>query len=142
LPNFHGTKLAHDSNVCANYRDIHKIEVVDHNRMLFDEPGVIGSGGNSGFQAINIAVQFGATRILLIGFDMHAANGVHWYGKNGWKNANNPFDHHLVRWRGALNKQSRVLQRMGIQIVNASPDSALVCFPKASVEQTLADWLR
>ena len=31
------------------------------NEFLFDKPGVIGSGGNSGFQTINISAQFGAT---------------------------------------------------------------------------------
>lgn len=140
LPKFNGTKLAHDTGVCANYRDVHKIEVVDHARMLFEEPGTIGSGGNSGFQAINIAAQFGATRILLIGFDMHAANGVHWYGKNAWRNANNPMDHNYVRWRDALAKQAGVLKAMGIEVINASPDSALVCFERRSVEETLRAW--
>jgi hypothetical protein len=104
LPEFKGTKLAHDTGVCATYRDVHKIEVRDHDLMLFEEPGVIGSGGNSGFQALNIAAQFGATRILLIGFDMHAAKGAHWYGMNGWKNASNPMDTNYVHWRKALDK--------------------------------------
>jgi hypothetical protein len=140
LPGFGGTKLAHDTGVCATYRDVHKIEVCDHNRMLFDEPGVIGSGGNSGFQAINIAAQFGVARILLIGFDMHGANGVHWYGRNTGRNMNNPLDHNYVRWRDALNRQSRVLSDMGIEVINAAPDSALVCFEKASIEDSLRAW--
>lgn len=140
LPEFKGTKLAHDTGVCATYRNVHKIEVRDHDLMLFDDPGVIGSGGNSGFQAINIAAQFGATRILLIGFDMHGANGVHWYGNNGWKNAGNPLDRNYVHWRQALTEQSRVLAGMGINIVNVSAESALTCFRKANVEQALADW--
>jgi hypothetical protein len=108
--------------------------------MLFDDPGVVGSGGNSGFQALNIAAQFGANRILLIGFDMHAANGVHWYGANRWKDANNPLDHNYVRWRGALGKQARVLAAMGVDVVNASMDSALVCFRKCSIDEALSGW--
>jgi hypothetical protein len=140
LPKFSGTKLAHDTGVCATYRDVHKIEVRDHDLMLFDEPGVVGSGGNSGFQAINIAAQFGASRILLIGFDMHAAAGVHWYGHNGWQNASNPSDYNYIHWRQALTKQSRVLGSMGIDVVNASEDSALTCFRSSSVEHTLMDW--
>jgi alpha-glucuronidase len=108
--------------------------------MLFDEPGVVGSGGNSGFQAINIAAQFGASRILLIGFDMHAAAGVHWYGHNGWHNASNPSDYNYIHWRQALTKQSRVLGGMGIDVVNGSQGSALTCFRSSSVERTLMDW--
>lgn len=140
LPNFKGTKLAHDTGVCATYKDIHKIEVRDHNRMLFDDPGVIGSGGNSGFQALNIAAQFGAVKILLIGFDMHAANGVHWYGRNAGRNMRNPRDHDYVGWRNALNRESAVLRKMGIDVVNASPDSALVCFPRMSIDDALNAW--
>lgn len=140
LPGFKGTKLAHDTGVCARYKDINKVEVRDHNRMLFDEPGVIGSGGNSGFQAINIAGQFGATRILLLGFDMHAADGVHWYGRNVGKNMGNPKDHNYVRWRDALNKQASVLRSLGIEVINGSPNSALVCFARKSVDATLRDW--
>lgn len=108
--------------------------------MLFDEPGYIGAGGNSGFQALNIAVQFGVMRVLLIGFDMHAAQGVHWYGPNVGRNMNNPLDHNYVRWRHAFNKQARVLRGMGIDVVNASPNSALVCFENKSIEQALAGW--
>ncbi len=140
LLEFRGTKLAHDTGVCADYRDVHKIEVRDHDLMLFDEPGVVGSGGNSGFQAINIAAQFGARKILLVGFDMHGVKGVHWYGRNGWKDANNPADHNYVHWREALTKQARVLAKMGIDVVNGSLDSALTCFRHASIEQTISDW--
>lgn len=140
LLDYRGVKLAHDTPVCVRYRDIHKIEVRDHNRMLFDEPGVIGSGGNSGFQALNLAAQFGARRILLIGFDMHAANGVHWYGRNVGKNMSNPGDHHYVRWREALRKQAGVLLSMGVDVVNASPDSAVTAFPKLTIDQALASW--
>lgn len=140
LPEFKGTKLAHDTGVCTEYRDVHKIEVRDHDRMLFDEPGVIGSGGNSGFQAINIAAQFGATKILLLGFDMHPAAGVHWYGRNGWRNAGNPRDHDYAHWRRALSKQAGVLSRMDIDVVNASQGSALTCFRQASVDEALAGW--
>lgn len=108
--------------------------------MLFDEPGVVGSGGNSGFQAINIAVQFGAEKILLIGFDMHAAGGVHWYGRNRWKNANNPLDHNYVHWRKALGKQAKVLHGMGVDVVNVSETSALTCFRHAGIEQAMMGW--
>lgn len=108
--------------------------------MLFEEPGRIGFGGNSGFQALNIAVQFGAVRVLLIGFDMHAARGMHWYGMNTGKDMRNPLDTNFVRWRKALSKQSHVLRGMGIEVINASPDSALTCFEQKSVEETLSNW--
>jgi hypothetical protein len=111
--------------------------VIDHDLMLFDEPGVIGSGGNSGFQALNLAAQFGASKIILIGFDMHSARGVHWYGPNRGRDMRNPLEHNYVSWRGALSKQARVLAGMGVQVVNVSPDSALDCFVRMPIDEAL-----
>jgi hypothetical protein len=140
LPEFTGIKLAHDTSVCVGYRDVNKIEIQDHDRFLLDQPGVIGSGGNSGFQAVNIAAQFGASRILLIGFDMHSGSGLHWYGRNAWRGANNPAATNLMRWRDAFTSQAQVIRRYGIEVVNASPDSAVRCFQMSSIEETLKAW--
>lgn len=141
LPDFAGLKLAYDADVCASYQDVHKVEVLNHDRMLFDTPGTVGSGGNSGFQAVNIAAQFGAVRILLIGFDMHTGGGLHWYGNNTWPGARNPAMSNFMRWRDAFEKRALPeLRRRRIEVVNASPDSALVCFPHKTVERALEDW--
>lgn len=85
-------------------------------------------------------MQFGAKRLLLIGFDMHVGSGVHWYGRNGWNGANNPAMRHLMRWRDAFTMQAPVLRRMGVEVINASADSALRCFEIASVESALERW--
>lgn len=140
LPGFSGVKLAHDTSVCAQYADVHKIEINAVDRFFFDVPGLIGSGGNSGFQAVNIAAQFGAKKILLIGFDMHIGNGVHWYGLNSWNMANNPQQNHLSKWRDAFNDQAAVLKKMGIEVANASEDSAIRCFPIRSIEEVAEEW--
>lgn len=140
LPDFKGLKLAHDTSACSLYRDLHHVDVVDHDLMLFDEPGVIGSGGNSGFQALNIAAQFGALRILLIGFDMHGADGVHWYGRNTWKDALNPDDVRYSRWRKVLAAQAGVLRSMGIEVINTAASSALTCFPHRPLGDAMAQW--
>lgn len=119
---------------------MHKVEVVNDDKFIFDRPGVVGSGGNSGFQALNLAAQFGARRILLIGFDMHLGSGVHWYGRNAWRGANNPVTTNLMRWRDGFTSQAAVLKRMGIEVVNASADSALRCFEIASIDAVLQRW--
>jgi len=140
LPGFLGTKLCHDTEVCATFRDVHKLEVEPHDRMLFSNPGVVGSGGNSGFQALNLVVQFGAKRIVLIGFDMHAGNGVHWYGPNNGRHMRNPTDFSFVHWRDAFARNAPKLKRMGVEVVNASADSALVCFEHLPLEEVLKKW--
>jgi hypothetical protein len=107
--------------------------------MQFDEPGVIGSGGNSGFQAINIAAQFGVSKILLIGFDMHTASGVHWHGRHG-NDLVNPTDFNFTRWRQVLDRASGLLNQLGVDVVNASPDSTLNAYPKMTVADAMTRW--
>lgn len=108
-------------------------------KILVEEPGAIGAGGNSGFQALNLAVQFGAMRILLVGFDMHMAAGVHWHGDHG-KGLNNPRDHNFMKWRRTFDKAARTIRDIGVDVVNASLDSALTAFPKMTVEQAMERW--
>lgn len=101
------------------------------------QPGQVAAGGNSGFQALNLALQFGASRIILIGFDMNDRAGKHWYGRNQWPNANNPNDSNFQRWIAAFTKAAPVLAGLGVQVFNCSPNSALRCFPLVDLEQAL-----
>jgi hypothetical protein len=103
------------------------------------EPGTIGAGGNSGYQALNLAVQWGARKIILIGFDMTDRSGVHWYGRNRWIGANNPDQSNFKRWIAAFEKAAPVLRDMGVSVVNVSRDSALGCFPKMALDDALAE---
>jgi hypothetical protein len=119
---------------------VNKVEVqAEGKAILLEQPGVIGAGGNSGFQALNLAAQFGANRVILAGFDMHAAAGVHWHGPHG-KNLNNPSDLNFVRWREAFAGIVPTLMSAGIEVINASHDSALAMFQKMSIDDALARW--
>ena len=51
-------------------------------------PGMIGWGSNSGFGAVNIAVQRGVKSIILVGFDLNLALGSHWHGAHPGKLGN------------------------------------------------------
>ena len=41
--------------------------------------GTVGWGGNSGFQALNMVVNFGCKRIILVGFSLIGKAGLHWH---------------------------------------------------------------
>lgn len=133
LPEFNGLKITWAGNSFPEYPHIAGVKIAHGKRDKYTDdlvldPGSIGGGGNSGFQALNLAVHFGAKRILLIGFDMHGNNGAHWYGRNHWPMANNPAESNFKRWIAAFNGAAPVLERMGIEVVNANPMSALKCF--------------
>jgi len=74
---------------------------------------------------------------VLVGFDLHDENGIHWHGKhqNGLRN---PTRRSLARWRCVLDAQAEPIRRMGVEVLNASPHSALTAYPK----MTFADALR
>jgi hypothetical protein len=142
LPDYKGLKLSYANQAHSHFADVHKVEIKDArlDKLMTDEPGTIGSGGNSAFQAVNIVVQFGVAAILAIGFDMHGRSGAHWYGRNNWDGGNNPSEQNYRRWIRAFNGIAPDLSARRIDMVNASPDSALVCFERKSIEQALRAW--
>jgi hypothetical protein len=87
------------------------------------------ANSNSGYRAMGVARDFGATRILLLGFDMH---GSHYFGTHPapLKNtAPGGFRRHIAQFR---------LWRGGCEVVNCTPNSALTQFPFSSLEAELA----
>lgn len=99
-------------------------------------PTHLASGGNSGYQAVHLAVHLGATRIVLLGFDMKTGRlgRRHWFGSHpGRLDSRGNF----TTWLRAFEKLSKVMQRMEIDVVNCTPDSALRCFRRAPLDQVL-----
>lgn len=147
LPKFAGLKLAYEPTVCGPEWGIQRVEIPDDpkfkrekiNQMLFEKTGVVGSGKNSGFQALNLAAQFGAKRVILLGFDMQAASSeaCHWYGRNNWMQAGNPDNFSYHNWRRLLTAAAPDLAARGIDVINASRETALTCFRRLPIEQAL-----
>ena len=101
---------------------------------LSRKSGQINQGGNGGYQAIGLAHQAGAKRIILLGFDMHAKGGKHWHGDHPrGLNKRLPF----ADWIAKYQQLAIDLKAEGVEVVNATPDSALPWFPKASIEDAL-----
>lgn len=102
---------------------------------LDDRPTHLRTGCNGGYQAMHLAVHFGAARILLCGFDMHAKRGEHWFGDHHWR----PYHQSLY---GAFIREfigvAPELERRGIEIINCTPGSALICFPMMALDEALA----
>lgn len=139
LPEFKGLKVSwkgDNTHPPPPYPDLRLVDITVHKDDLIFEPlGRVGSGGNSGFQALNLAVQFGAKRILLIGFDMNDRSGAHWYGRNYWPQANNPTEDNFRKWIRAFHVAAPKLKERGIEVLNASDSSALTFFRRCKVEE-------
>lgn len=140
LPKFRGVKIMYGAGPC--FPGVERIEINRNtDSLLVDKPGVVGTGGNSGFQALTLAVQFGATGILLVGFDMVSrGNSPHWYGRNEWPGCSNPNEHNYNRWRKAFDQAKPTLDQLGVDVVNASSLSTVEAFRRATVDQALRQW--
>lgn len=100
---------------------------------LCDTPGQV-AGYDSGTSAINLAYQFGATEIIVVGMDMC---GSRWF-KDEWPHPmmHIPEDHFRTHM-GPLPEFAADAQRKGIRIVNVSPISRVTCFERQPLEAFL-----
>lgn len=104
--------------------------------MITKTPGMVGDGGNSGFHAINLALQWGALKIVLVGFDYTLARGVHWHGRHGGR-LNNPTEFITRKWRQRLDAAAPTFAERGIEVINASPHSTLTAYPKLNLLEAI-----
>lgn len=105
---------------------------------LSKEIGVVHSGHNSGYQAVNLAYLFGAQHILLAGYDMQFTYGMsHWHG-----------DHvgllhrglNTSLWIKSFEPLATDLADAGVRVVNCSISTALDCFPKGDLAACLSSF--
>ena len=95
------------------------------------KPNTFASRSNSGVLALDVLRNLGATKIVLLGFDMH---GTHFFGpyKNGCANTSEARRRvHLQQF-----KQWR-MRNPNVDVVNATEGSALQCFPTARLDDYL-----
>jgi hypothetical protein len=100
---------------------------------LCDTPGQV-CGYDSGTSAINLAYQFGATEIVVIGYDM---TGGRWF-KGEWPHPmmHIPEDHHQ-RHMAPLKALAEDAKAKAIRIVNVSPISRVNCFDRRDIREFL-----
>lgn len=98
-----------------------------------EDPAVIHTGSNSGFQAVNIALLRGASRILLLGIDLY---GTHWFGEHPPAlRKNSPH----AMFRKAFAEAAAQLDYSSVSVINCSLLSTLECFPKRTVREVFDD---
>ncbi len=102
---------------------------------LCTEPGHINTGGNGGYQAINLAWHMGAKRIVLLGYDMHRKNGGHWHGEHeGMLSAP---ESHINAWRRNFEPLANDMAKAGVSVINATTGTALECFERMPMVEAL-----
>lgn len=95
----------------------------DEHKALSRDPGTI-AGWCSGAGAINLTYLYGATRIVLLGFDMRPVGN--WHNEHKTKTPN---DIYATKFIPYLERMARELKKEGVEVINATPGSGLTCFP-------------
>ena len=85
---------------------------------------------------MNLAVLWGAKRLVLIGFDAGPLYGKdHFFGKHPKELRNeSPY----ASFRRNFDLVARDLKALGVSVVNTSIDSHLTCFKKATLADALS----
>jgi len=134
---FSGLKVSRSSHPGVRNVRLRKEDGEWCNRMLLEDPYVIGAGGSSGFQALNLAVHFGTRQIALVGYDARIDLGSHWHGDHG-EGLKNPGRGTAELWVRFLDEAASALVEAGVNVVNCSPVSALTAYRKVELAQWLA----
>lgn len=96
-------------------------------------PTGLRHGRNSGYQAINLAVHLGASRIVLLGYDMQRSGGKsHWFGEHPM-----PGKSLFVAFREKYASIVKPLRDAGVEVINCSRQTALTAFPQQPLEAVL-----
>lgn len=95
----------------------------------------LATGGNSGYQATNLAYLLGASRIVLLGFDMQHKDGKHHFHGNH-ETINNPSNMLYQQWIKRFVRLYEELKKEGVELINCSRESALT-IPRANLEDVL-----
>ena len=91
-------------------------------------------GHNSGYQAINLAYLMGATKIVLLGYDMQWTGGKkHWFGDHPTGFANGNFEEYVKHFTALAED----LKAEGVEVINCSRETALKQFPRAELKDAL-----
>jgi len=97
--------------------------------------------GNSGFQAVNLAIRFGAREIVLVGFNLqHVRGSSHFFGEHPEgvrKSQRSPYERFIADF--VIAEKRLRLEANPPRIINATPATALTCFPQASLDEALAE---
>lgn len=131
VPNFQGKKWTINHAAHLKY-GLNYIEM-DSKSKFSKDPSKLATGGNSGFQALNLAVLHGHERVILLGYDMKLGENRkrHWFGDHP-ASLNKSSNYH--NWITAF---QTALPFIDAHVINCTRDTALKCFEKAELRAIL-----
>lgn len=104
---------------------------------LSTDRSYIHYGHSSGYQALNLALHYGANEIYLCGYDMRYEGRRHYF--DGLSGEDGEYPERLRKYStfDGLIKQYETIPRVNpdLKIFNCTKDSALTCFPYRNISE-------
>jgi len=105
---------------------------------LSTDPNYIHYHHGSGPQIVNIALHYGITRMLLVGWDMKYGEKRHYFGEYPPPLLHFPKTGPNGEMTGLIKEMETIKPEIyGIEIINCTPGSAMKCFPFGRLEDYL-----
>lgn len=125
---FRGSRILTTASYCGGMKG--RLEYVPPSELAPEGSGIDPAQLNSGAQAILLAHQLGAKKIVLLGFDNRPG---HWADRLPYAHPRKPDPSAFDRYEADM----AAVAALGLDIVNASPRSALTAFPAAELDMLL-----
>lgn len=135
VPSFTGLKFTLEARA-ERWPGVQALKRAGPHGLELDPAEGIAVGTNSGFQALGIAVQLGATHIILLGYDMMVGphGRTHWFGKHP-RPLECRADYNL--FIASFATAVVPLREAGIRVTNCSRQTALDCFERMPLQEAL-----
>lgn len=132
VPSFTGLRYSLQKDAAA--WNVTVLQDAGYDGLTADPRGLV-KGCNSGYQAINLAIHLGASRVVLLGYDMGHAKGQpsHFFGEHPDK-AHSPFGLFLAKFE----TMRHPLRLLGVEVINCSRETALTVFPRHTLTEVFA----
>ncbi len=115
-----------------------QLQMADRSGLSKDWPKICW-GGNSGYQAINLAYLLGYKKVILLGYDMQETGGkAHFHEDHAFPGSMNPNRSTFHKWKKDFGILGSIIHKIGgFKVVNATRQTALECFPRVDLEKLL-----
>lgn len=132
LASYHGILVS----IANQFKDHQRVKWLQRGskRMLATAPNMVNNGNNSGYAAINMAFHLGAHRIILVGFDMRVVDSEHNFHKDHTRKMKDSI--YVDEYIPNFESLKEPLDKQGVAVFNATPESALKCFPFITIKDT------
>ena len=138
LDHYDGVKIS-TCVKCANAYDVVYLKTGSP-RGIDDRKGYLCRGNNSGYGAINVAVKFSPSKIILLGYDMRFVDGRANFHNNHTREVKE--ERYTEEFYKTYEYLKEPLSAKGIEIFNATPNSKLQTFPVISPDEVLKGLLK